>query len=121
MTLRGVLRDWKVALPEFGRLGFRHELEKNALNIAECRVMSGAMSNPDWLNPGEELSVTAEIATFVFNRQQLSFEYEAIATFSLHALARCLQRSSKRDATEVFADIAAVVSAHADVMRAGRN
>jgi hypothetical protein len=76
---------------------------------------------PDvWENEEWEQSIAAELITLHINETEFNVGYRCVAMFSLHSLARRIQRSINNDSKAIFADMVEVVAHHERVLAASK-
>ena len=111
-TITAARFKWE-RLDTFGRLELEIERPgQRLLNIAELRVSSASMRYNAWLGDAREPSFSVELLTLIVGKECFDQRSECLACFSLHAIARRLERGDPRymDDAAIFGDMAAALT-----------
>jgi hypothetical protein len=102
----GFERQWRQTIPDEGRIRLEIERSKRALIISELRLARATYEDIRWSQPSPEASVCLMLCTFRLTTPA-AFESKrlAIATVSIHAIARRYQRGFDNTDRAIQADI----------------
>jgi hypothetical protein len=116
--LVNVLRDWSNMEPRDWRLTCDSRLDKGRAWLREVRLSAGKMTRGDWEGAEDDIGVTEIILTIDGNRARLIAR--CLACFSLHAIARRIQRHPDGSLEALMHDINLVaVAAAAEPLKVG--
>jgi hypothetical protein len=88
-----LVQRWRFMAPRDWRLDLDAKLDKACATLIEHRLVAGVMrrkDDPNWVGIEEDLAIIR--VELLVNRSSAHLESHCIATFSLHAIARRLQR-----------------------------
>jgi hypothetical protein len=101
----GIERQWRLTIPETGRIGYATERTKDSLTIADIRLFSSCFRRLSWHDDAYENSLSMMIYSGRFMPGQANIKSLPLSAISLHALARRYQRSFDNADIAVFRDL----------------
>jgi hypothetical protein len=114
-----VTRDWHALVPAAGRVALSIEQSNKALRIVELRAQSAKFRFVDWAADAAERGVAVFAFELVTSPWQFYFDARPIASISLHALARRIQRSFDATDAGMLADMRSLAMQYDDLTRQG--
>lgn len=116
-AIRAAAQAWRECSSS-GRIRLEQELSTRRLVIRELRVGAADNRFPGW-HDWEDALVVA-VTGFRLVRWNFSFDYEMLASISLHCLARRYQRGTDKSRAAIMADIAALATVSPQWVTPGR-
>lgn len=114
-TLAGIARKWRAATPDLGRTSLTIERDRKSLRIEEVRLTPSRYRAGTWDDAAQEPGVTVtRLVLAIAPRTKLVLAMTALASASMHALARRFER--KRGSAS-DADLCADLHALGDAVR----
>jgi hypothetical protein len=111
-TLIDLVQCWRFMAPRDWRLSLDAKLDKGRALLIEHRLVAGCMrraGDPNWVGIEEDFAIIR--VELLVNRSSAHLESHCIATFSLHAIARRLQRHPDGSVESLMHDINLVAQA----------
>ncbi len=117
--LLGFRREWE-QLPSFGRLGIKSKATRHADNcpLPKRGISCGDMKYSRWTEGPKEITFGVELFTFTADKKRWTMIAECLATFSLHAIARRIERGRDTSYQAIIADLTTLVAAYDYIMAA---
>jgi hypothetical protein len=111
-TLAAIERSWHRDLPADYRISCRSELARDSLTITDTAVCAAVLEENSWGQ--DEPSLVISTGVLDLHRGHANFTSTITAVFSLHGLARRLQRSRATTDQELLDDVALLAGHSAD-------
>jgi hypothetical protein len=109
-TPLGALRQFAETVPATFSVGrSRVAYARTEFAISEHRITSSWLHDDSWCNDARERGLSVCSLTFAVTKGKLIRRWTPIATVSLHALARRIERNVERDHTALVRDLAVLV------------
>jgi hypothetical protein len=115
-----LIQGWRYMPCRNWRIGHDAKLDKARASLIEHRLVAGVMrrkDDPAWVGIEEDLAVIR--VELLVNRSSAHLESHCVATFSLHAIARRLQRAQDGSIEALLHDIDLVAEAASSELTAG--
>ena len=94
---------WHCDLPSTYRIGCRSTLTRDSLEVEDVVICAAKLEDDAW--DGLEASLVVCHGTLSVKRGSISFRFMPTAIFSMHALARRLQRGASTSDDELLGDV----------------
>lgn len=103
-TLNAVITGWMNTEPHDWRLSIDGKLDKRRASLRERRISAGRLYRAEW-NGGDEPDIGVTEVMLTIDRHIVRVHARCLCTFSLHAVARRLQRGADGSLEALVRDI----------------
>lgn len=107
-TLTQLIQDWRFTEHRDFRIDLDAKLERKRALLTERRVVSGQMTRYGWTGYDDDIAVNA--FGILVDRSEVQLRSKTLCTFSLHSIARRLQRGRDGSDEALLYDLSLVAN-----------